>query len=92
MAWEFDTPVRIYCGRNMLQQLSSIIPEELTRVLVLTSPSMIRHGLVRLISEQLSAVGHELTVYSEIHPNPKDIEVEAIRDKMKKKEIKVIKL
>ena len=90
MAWEFDTPVRIYCGRNMLQQLSSIIPEELTRVLVLTSPSMIRHGLVRLISEQLSAVGHELTVYSEIHPNPKDIEVEAIRDKMKKKEIQAI--
>lgn len=46
-----------------------------TRVLLVTDPGVIRHGISRLVSEVLAAKNISHTIFDKISPNPRDHEV-----------------
>ena len=75
-AFTFILPTDIRYGKDITSELSSLLQKrQIQQVLLVTDPGILKTPLVDKVVGYIKAAGAQAAVFSEVSPNPRDIEV-----------------
>lgn len=75
-AFEFFTPTKVIFGRGTLTQVAEEAKKLGNRGLVVTDKGLLSTGLVEKVTDCLKAADMEYYIWSDIVPNPRDVDIE----------------
>lgn len=75
-AFEFFTPTQIIFGRGCTKQIADKAKKLGKKTLVVTDKGLMKTGLVDPIIETLKAGGVDFDLWTDIVPNPRDVDIE----------------
>lgn len=74
--FEFFTPTKIIFGRGELARVGEEAVKLGNKGLVVTDKGLLSTGLVERVTDSLEEAGAEYLIWSEIVPNPRDVDIE----------------
>lgn len=74
--FEFFTPTRILFGRGKLEKVGEEAAKLGNKGLVVTDKGLLNTGLVDRVTDSLDKAGAEYLIWSDIVPNPRDVDIE----------------
>lgn len=74
--FEFFTPTKIIFGRGELARVGEEAVSLGKKGMVVTDKGLLRTGLVDKVTDSLDKVGAEYIIWSDIVPNPRDVDIE----------------
>ena len=74
--FEFFTPTKIVFGRGSVSEVAKETEKFGQKGLIVTDKGMIATGLVKKVTDSLDKAGREYIIWSDIVPNPRDVDIE----------------
>ncbi len=74
--FEFFIPTKIVFGRGSVSEVAKETEKFGQKGLIVTDKGMIATGLVKKVTDSLDKAGREYIIWSDIVPNPRDVDIE----------------